>query len=79
MSFGSRTGHQKHYTDRTTERDITLVGVSGVGELTEGPWRGMVLQGNSLAYGPGGEQLCRGKTNEEELLLVDVFPSAAGK
>jgi predicted amidohydrolase len=66
--------HQKHYQDRTTERDIVLVGVSGVGDLTEGPWAGQLLQGNSLAYGPGGRQLCRGQTSEEEVLTIDVSP-----
>jgi predicted amidohydrolase len=56
--------------------DITVVGVSSVGRLTDGPWKGRKCIGNSLAVGPGGSVLAIGSFGEfaQELITVDVEP-----
>lgn len=54
--------------------DCTVIGVSHVGQLEAGPWKGRKVIGCSLAVGPGGEILARGPYGEcaEDLLVVDV-------
>ncbi|HYO79829.1 MAG TPA: carbon-nitrogen hydrolase family protein [Bryobacteraceae bacterium] len=57
--------------------DVTVVGVSCVGWLREGPWRGRKCIGNSLAYGPGGECLVEAPYGEDAttFLTAEVNPS----
>jgi predicted amidohydrolase len=57
--------------------DLTTVGVSNVGWMTGGPWKGRKCIGSSLAVGPGGKILARGPYGEdaEELTIVDVEPT----
>jgi predicted amidohydrolase len=54
--------------------DVTIVGVSNVGTITTGPWRGRKCIGNSLVIGAGGRELLRGPYGEaaETLLTIDV-------
>ncbi|MBI3856271.1 MAG: carbon-nitrogen hydrolase family protein [Planctomycetes bacterium] len=56
------------YRLRTAGRDLYIVSPNGVGPVTEGPWKGRLLQGNSLVTGPNGEGLLKGPTNEPALL-----------
>jgi predicted amidohydrolase len=56
------------YRQRTAGRDLFILSPNGVGPVTEGPWKGRILQGNSLVTGPGGENLLQGPTNEPALL-----------
>jgi predicted amidohydrolase len=56
------------YRQRTAGRDLYIIAPNGVGQITEGPWKGRVLQGNSLVTGPNGEALLKGPTNEPALL-----------
>jgi predicted amidohydrolase len=58
------------YRQRAAGRDLTIVSPNGVGPVTEGPWKGRLLQGNSLVTGPGGTPLLTGPTNEPALLSV---------
>jgi predicted amidohydrolase len=58
------------YRQRAEGRQLYIVSTSGVGAVTEGPWKGRVLQGNSLVTGPDGEPLLKGPTNEPALLTV---------
>lgn len=58
------------YRQRAAGRPLYIVSANGVGAVTEGPWKGRVLQGNSLVTGPDGEPLLRGPTNEPALLTV---------
>jgi predicted amidohydrolase len=44
------------YRRRLAGRRLSLVAANGVGPVTQGPWKGRVLQGNSLAWGPGGRR-----------------------
>ena len=41
---------------------------NGVGSVTEGPWKGRILQGNSLVTGPNGDALLQGPTNQPAFL-----------
>ncbi|MBI2192709.1 MAG: carbon-nitrogen hydrolase family protein [Planctomycetes bacterium] len=62
------------YTELARLYDVTVVGVSNVGWLTEGPWRGRKVIGCSLAIGPGGRVLAEGPygDNAEALVVVEV-------
>ena len=60
------------YSDRTTEKDVYLVGVDCVGDVRQGVWSGKVVQGDSLVFGPGGEKLLQGPRHEEGLLTIDL-------
>ena len=51
--------------------DITMVGVSNVGWVTSGPWKGMKCIGCSLAVGPGGEILAKGSYGESAEELIE--------
>lgn len=62
------------YRALTRRRNVTLVGVNGVGTLAEGPWKGRVLQGDSLVFGPGGKKLLQGPRNEPAFLTFDYRP-----
>ena len=61
------------YRQRIGERDLFIVAPNGVGAVTDGPWKGRMLQGNSLVMGPGGETLLYGPTGEPALLCC-VLP-----
>ena len=63
---------RKRFRNRTTESHLFLVGANGVGDLTEGPWRGKILHGRSLVYGPKGAELLAGDLNEEQILTCDL-------
>ena len=43
---------------------MTVVGVSNVGWITDGPWKGRKCIGCSLAVGPGGAILAQGPYGE---------------
>jgi len=52
--------------------EITVIGVSNVGWLTDGPWKGRKCIGCSLAVGPGGEVLAQGPYGEDAEALIVV-------
>lgn len=56
------------YRQRAAGRDLYIISPNGVGAVSEGPWKGRVLQGNSLVTGPNGEPLLKGPTGEPALL-----------
>jgi predicted amidohydrolase len=62
------------YTTLTKLHDMTVVGVSNVGWLRAGPWKGRKCVGCSLAVGPGGKVLARGPYGEaaESLIVVEL-------
>jgi predicted amidohydrolase len=62
----------RSYTTLARLYGMTVVGVSNVGRLREGPWRGRKCIGCSLAVGPGGEILARGPYGESAEALVVV-------
>jgi predicted amidohydrolase len=57
------------YRQRIGTRDLTIVAANCVGEVTEGPWIGRILQGNSLAI--GRTEIVRGATNQAELITFE--------
>jgi predicted amidohydrolase len=62
------------YQQLTAEFPMTVVGVSNVGLLTEGPWKGRRVIGCSLAVGPGGRILAEGPYGEtaQDLLVCEA-------
>jgi predicted amidohydrolase len=64
----------KSYATLAKLYKITVVGVSNVGWMTEGPWKGKKCIGCSLAVGPDGKIIARGSYGEdaEELVIVPI-------
>ncbi len=60
------------YTDLARLYDLTVIGVSNVGWITGGPWKGRKCIGCSLAVGPGGAILAQGPYGEEADALIEV-------
>ncbi len=69
---------RRSYGELARLYDLTVIGVSSVGRLEAGPWKGRKVIGCSLAVGPGGEILAEGPygENAEALVLVAVEPQA---
>lgn len=59
------------YRMRTRGRNLTIIAADGVGPVTQGPWKGRVLQGTSMVY-RDGRQILRGPVNRAALLTVRV-------
>jgi len=53
---------------------MTVVGVSNVGWIDAGPWKGRKCIGCSLAIGPGGRVIAQGPYGEsaEQMIIIDV-------
>ena len=64
------------YTELTRLHDLTVIGVSNVGWLTGGPWKGKKCIGASLAVGPGGRVLARGPYGDSAEALVPIEVTA---
>lgn len=60
------------YTELARLYDVTVVGVSNVGWITSGPWRGRKVIGCSLAIGPGGKVLAQGPYGEAASSVIPV-------
>lgn len=60
------------YRQRIGNRDLHIIAPNGVGPVTEGPWKGRILQGNSLIIGPGGKVLVRGPTSQPGMLYFTL-------
>lgn len=65
---------ERSYRSLAKLYDMTVVGVSNVGPISGGPWKGRICIGSSLAVGPKGNILARGPYGEyaEELMVIDV-------
>jgi len=65
---------RESYTELGRLYDMTVVGVSNVGWIKDGPWKGRQCIGNSLAVGPGGKILARGPYGvaAESLIVVPI-------
>lgn len=58
------------YTELARLYDVTLIGVSNVGWITNGPWSGRKVIGCSLAVGPGGRVLAIGPYGESATAMI---------
>jgi predicted amidohydrolase len=58
--------------------DLTIIGVSNVGWINDGPWSGRKCIGCSLAMGPGGQILAEGPYGVDAAtnIVVEVRPNA---
>jgi predicted amidohydrolase len=56
---------RQSYRELARLYDLTVIGVSSVGRLAAGPWKGRKVIGCSLAVGPGGEILAEGPYGED--------------
>ena len=63
----------KSYKQLCNLYGITVVGVSNVGWLTGGPWKGRKVIGCSLAVGPKGEILAQGPYGSDAETLITVM------
>jgi len=60
------------YSELTRLYDVSVVGVSNVGWITGGPWKGRKCIGCSLAIGPSGVELAQGPYGENAEAVVPV-------
>lgn len=60
------------YRQRVGSRDLYIIAPNSVGPVTQGPWKGRILQGNSLVIGPGGKLLICGPTSQPALLCFTL-------
>jgi predicted amidohydrolase len=60
------------YTTLAKLHDMNVVGVSNVGWLSGGPWKGRKCIGCSLAVGPGGRVLVQGPYGADAESLITV-------
>lgn len=63
------------YSELARLYDVTVIGVSNVGWLDEGPWKGRKVIGCSLAVGPGGKILAQGPYGHDAEALIPVCVS----
>jgi predicted amidohydrolase len=65
---------KRSYTTLARLYDMPVVGVSSVGRIDAGAWKGRKCIGCSLAVGSGGEILAQGPygENAESLIVVEV-------
>jgi predicted amidohydrolase len=65
---------KKAYTELCRLYGITIVGVSNVGWITDGPWKGRKVIGCSLAIGSDGKIIAQGPygSDAESLITVSV-------
>lgn len=54
--------------------DLWVVGVSNVGKIEAGPWKDWDCIGNSLVYGPGGEEVLQAPfgAQADTIMYVDI-------
>ena len=64
----------ENYTKIAQIYDIGIIGVSNVGWITSGGWKGRKCIGNSIAVGPGGEliKMCDYGEDAEEVFIIEM-------
>ena len=70
---------RKSYRQLCKLYGITVVGVSNVGWLTAGPWKGRKAIGCSLAIGPEGEILAQGPYGSDAEALITITLQARSR
>ena len=69
---------RESYSKLTSEFPLSVVGVSNVGPVEAGPWKGRRCVGCSLAMGPGGAVLAQAPYGEESLTVVEIDSGEPG-
>lgn len=72
-------GWKKSYTELCGLYGIAMIGVSNVGWITDGPWKGRKVIGCSLAVGSEGEILAEGPYGSEAETLMTVTLQARSR
>lgn len=67
---------EKTVTQAAATIGCPIVGTDLVGEISQGPWRGLVYGGQSLIVDAKGEVLKKGLDRDRDLLIVDLPKSA---
>lgn len=67
---------EKTVTSTAKEIGCLVVGTDLVGEISQGPWRGLVYGGQSLIVDEKGKVLKKGLDRDKDLLIMD-FPISA--
>ena len=67
---------RRSYMPVAREFSVWIVGVSNVGWITDGPWKGRQTIGCSLVIGPQGEEVLQGPygVDAETILELPVTP-----
>nr|MDO8111422.1 carbon-nitrogen hydrolase family protein [Candidatus Sigynarchaeota archaeon] len=69
---------KKAYSTLAKLYDVYVIGVSNVGWITSGPWKGKKCIGNSIAVGPGGKLIAQAPygvdADAEAMIVVPVTP-----
>jgi predicted amidohydrolase len=60
------------YRERTRKRELYIAASNGTGPVTQGPWKGRILQGNSLVMGPDGQRVALLARNRPSFLAVSL-------
>lgn len=60
------------YRARTRGRELYIAASNGAGPVTQGPWKGRILQGNSLVMGPDGQRVALLAANRPSFLAVTL-------
>ncbi len=60
------------YSELARLYDLNVIGVSCVGPITAGPWKGHHCIGASIAMGPDGQTLARAPFGKDQVALVPV-------
>jgi len=67
---------RRSYSELSRLYGITMVGVSNVGWIDAGPWKGRKVIGCSLAVGPDGEVLAKGPYGHDAWALITLTVQA---
>ena len=70
---------RESYSKLTTEFPLAVVGVSNVGPVGAGPWKGRKCVGCSLAMAPGGTALAQAPYGEENLTVIEIDTGEPGE
>ena len=62
----------RSYSELSRLYGIAIVGVSSVGWIEVGPWKGKKVIGGSLAVGPDGEVLAKGPYGHDAEALITL-------
>jgi predicted amidohydrolase len=65
---------RNHYRSVSYKFDLWVVGVSNVGKIEGGPWKGWSCIGNSLVYAPGGKEVLQAPhgADADTIIYVDI-------